>query len=194
MFLTTSNTYYDSSGSQHASKAWYLILATLDTGDRDIEHYTCATCGEPHPSLYANARKVAMSQCGQFMMGIARIGGNSIVVSGQFGSDGLPKHMGTEPWHTLRAETLPYFTKLPDSVASSYWHSGADYHAGKSGDYTMLRAWALASLVYPLLVKAGLAPYAITREAGQWGHQGLYRKWRTDRERQRASYALRAVA
>lgn len=191
MFLTPSNTYYDSDGSQRASKAWYLILACREAGPLDgmgittrDEQYTCGTCGKAHSALYAIARKVALSQLGHFMMGTARIGGHSVVVSGNFGSDGLPDTIGQ---YGIPSALAPYFTKLPNDVASSYWHSGEDYHAGKSGDYRQLGLWALARLVYPMLVKAGLCPSSHERISGQWGHWATYAKYRTDTERRRAS-------
>lgn len=85
--------------------------------------------------LYAAVRKVSMSQCGQFMMGRLRIGGKTLVVSGEVGSDGLPDNLQDVPmaWRDK-------LTVVPEDVATAYWISNGWNEVGQARD--VLAAWA----------------------------------------------------
>jgi hypothetical protein len=78
MYITNKGyTYYRGSEQRH-TRAPFLLLVQ----DRDIP------LGPDN--FRALVRKVAMRQCGHFMMGVARINGKSLTVSGSYGGDGLP--------------------------------------------------------------------------------------------------------
>jgi hypothetical protein len=53
-----------------------------------------ATCTPEN--TYAVVRRVALSQCGHFMMGTANLCGRWVSVSGAYGSDGLPMSLASE--------------------------------------------------------------------------------------------------
>lgn len=147
-------TYYGSGSdtSQHASKGAYLILA-CDGEERDANGFA---------ALYGCVRIVAMRQVGHFMMGAARVAGESITVSGSFGSDGLPigfdplrvsekwiDQYGRENWsRTLERDDPRYarvkakFTRVSDDLAARYWRDPND--GWRYGDYSGIRAIAQA--------------------------------------------------
>lgn len=113
MYVTNiGHTYYDGGGQRH-TRAPYAILASDDDNN-----------------LYACVRQVALRQVGHFMMGSARIGGQSVTVSGLFGSDGLPLTIDRD---IDRATVERLFVRVPDAIASLYW-SYDGYHRGESYD------------------------------------------------------------
>jgi hypothetical protein len=122
MFLRDSFTYYTASGEQHASRGDFLILACKDT-DTNTK------------ALYATVRRVAMSQLGHFMMGYAHVGGASLVMSGQYGSDGLP--CGQHKDGLTDALIERFFVRVPQAIADEYWHG-----SNGSADAT-IRQWAM---------------------------------------------------
>jgi predicted RNA-binding protein with TRAM domain len=77
MYLTKGHTYYMGS-EQCISRGLFLIL--VQSHDLPLNK----------DNFRAIVRKVAMRQCGHFMMGIARIKGQSVILSGTYGGDGLP--------------------------------------------------------------------------------------------------------
>jgi hypothetical protein len=82
-------------------------------------------------------RKVAMRQCGQWMMGRANIGGHWYTVSGAYGGDGLPISVPQEVYDRL-AITLP---------ADLYeaWNNGEGWNSAGS-EARAVRKWALENL------------------------------------------------
>jgi hypothetical protein len=102
--------YYIGS-EQHSRQADYLMLASSHS----------------NKELYACVRKVAMSQCGHFMMGTARVGGQSICVSGPIGNDGLPLN-----WEDLTDRAKQEFVRVPDDVATAYWADDGWNDVGKA--------------------------------------------------------------
>lgn len=128
MFISNARTYYESDGTQRAARAPFLILASSNTPQ-------CAPdCERPgHVQLYAVVRKVALSQFGNFMMGRARVGNHSIVISGAFGSDGLPIDYERE----LTPRARDFFIPVPSDIAHAYWTDDQTAH-------DQLRHWARA--------------------------------------------------
>lgn len=100
---TTGYTYYDGGAGQQHTRAPFLILV-----DPPWTFY-----GLPHPPPRALVRSVALSQCGQFMMGVAHAYNTRIGISGSFGNDGLPV---TVPQHIYDHAEL-----IPDEVLHPYW-------------------------------------------------------------------------
>jgi len=98
-------TYYGTYGCQQRSRGRFLIL--LDNGGKELR---------------AIVRTVALRQLGHWMMGYARVYGESLTVSGTYGSDGLPKHIDT-----LRFPNGEYFhhqwRKPSDEWIDRVWQS-----------------------------------------------------------------------
>ena len=84
MYLTNEgHTYYHGTEQRH-TKAPFLLL--IQDKNRNVG---------PN-NFRAIVRKVALRQFGHFMMGIARIKNQSIIVSGTYGNDGLPINVDKE--------------------------------------------------------------------------------------------------
>lgn len=77
MYIKGTGTYYKGT-SQCARRAPFLIL--IQHKDKPIGT----------DNFRALVRMVAMEQCGNFMMGRARVKGHTLILSGAYGSDGLP--------------------------------------------------------------------------------------------------------
>jgi len=105
MYITSSQTYYSGS-EQHSTKAYFLILAQPEDERPTYNNIRCFV------------RKVALHQCGHFMMGRANIGGKYITISGQYGNDGLPKTLDRKTWE----KGIP----LPDELYTA-WNENKDF-------------------------------------------------------------------
>lgn len=112
-------TYYRGSEQCH-SRAPFLLLASDDS-----EKYADGT-----EVLYAAVRKVALSQCGHFMMGCARIGGFTVIVSGAYGNDSLPLHR-----EELTERQRELFTRVSEELGMLYWHSSDAVYAPKLREF-----------------------------------------------------------
>lgn len=86
--------------------------------------------------LYACVRHVSLRQFGHFMMGTARIAGQSVTVSGSYGSDGLP--MDYEKLTPLARAKL---VRVPDELTEQFWAGGGHNCAGEEAP--AIRQWAL---------------------------------------------------
>lgn len=124
MYLTPGLTYYRGT-DQYRSRGPYLILFSTFA-----ERYS-----NGKPRLYAAVRKVALQQCGHFMMGTARIANVRIPISGSCGSDGLPRDYDTLP-PSVRA----YLTEVPEDVATLYWADDGHNTIGRAAKF--LLEWA----------------------------------------------------
>lgn len=88
---------------------------------------------DQYPNLYGATRRVAMQQCGAWMMGRANIRGKWITLSGSYGSDGLPVAI-------TRSELPKDAVRLPDEVAAAFWAGDGWNSAGSEAP--VLRQWA----------------------------------------------------
>jgi hypothetical protein len=88
--------------------------------------------------LRAIVRHVRLSQLGHWMMGIARIGGVSVSVSGAYGSDGLP--MRPEKFWTAWECALP----IPPDLERVFWDGGG--HNTYGSEAPAIKAWARAHI------------------------------------------------
>lgn len=113
--------YYSNDGQQHTTRGDFLILSTMT--------------GESIPTMRAIVRKVALTQFGHFMMGYARVNGKSIVVSGSYGSDGLPIIN-----NDLYAVSFPVPQYLYD-----LWAKGNGWNS-VGNEASEFRKWALENL------------------------------------------------
>ena len=122
MYIRGTERYYSRGGQQHARRAPFLILLRWKDGPRD------------HTNFRAIVRKVAMSQCGHFMMGTARIKSHSITLSGTYGDDGLPVDTDIrEVWDAA----IPVPKELYDK-----WAKGGGWNSAGSEALDMAR-WAI---------------------------------------------------
>lgn len=125
--------------------------------------------------LRALVRKVALHQCGHFMMGSVKLYGVRFSLSGTYGSDGLPMEITHStrrnvperpdeftspgehqayyaavdkiPWE--RIELAPGLWErlhpLPDDLVERFW-SSSDGHNGAGSEGSSMHDWALENL------------------------------------------------
>ena len=121
MYISPTETYYEYDGTQHSRRANFLVLAS----DNDN-------------NLYAIVRKVALSQCGHWMMGKARIAGATYVVSGAYGNDGLPCDWDKD----FTPAQQKRFTPVPAKIADAYWHASDPGWNSAGSEAPTMRQWA----------------------------------------------------
>ena len=121
MYIKPTETYYDGSGQQFATRQWFLILVQTD-------NIKCE-----YGTLRAIVRKVALAQFGHWMMGYARAFGESITISGSYGSDGLPTNV---PQHVYDNAVV-----VPDELYEQ-WSNGGGWNSAGS-EASAMRQWAI---------------------------------------------------
>lgn len=137
MFLQCKSGY-DKDGQQRASGP-FLIVAQKPGKDSK-------------PELRAVVRHVAMRQLGHFMVASVKLGGFNLVLSGTYGSDGLPVNFGQhfidhEPatFTEEQANTLfDVMVPLPAELQAAFWQGGG--HNTGGNEMEPLRQWAKANL------------------------------------------------
>ena len=118
MYILPTQTYYTASGEQHSARQWFLLLVQPENDVNNIR---------------AIVRKVALVQFGHWMMGYAKILNLSILVSGSYGSDGLPI--------TVADKVFDIAIPLPDKLYNA-WNSGGGWNSAGS-EAPLMRQWAL---------------------------------------------------
>ena len=121
MYIKNTRSYYESDGTQHAGRQWFLILVQ-DENEK---------CGPDN--MRAIVRKVALEQCGHFMMGYARAFGHKLILSGSYGSDGLPK--------SVPSDVFDRAVPLPSELYDAWNHGGGWNSAGNEAKD--MRQWAI---------------------------------------------------
>jgi hypothetical protein len=122
VYIETTTRYYVGSEAR-IRKARFLILCQPN----DVAHK------DPMPAPRALVRKVALLQCGHFMIGVARAWGRSLKLSGDYGDDGLALAVPPEVYE--RAEIVP------DELVRE-WNKGGGWNTAGS-EREAMRAWAL---------------------------------------------------
>jgi len=89
-----------------------------------------------HFPIRALVRHVSLTQCGHFMMGRARVHGESLIMSGAYGADGLPDRVSDSVYD----RAVP----LPNSLYELWAHGNGWNDAGSEA--TAMREWALSNL------------------------------------------------
>lgn len=89
-----------------------------------------------HNEIRALVRKVAMHQCGHFMMGTARAFGHKLTLSGSYGSNGLTVEVPREVFE----KAVPIPQELHD-----LWNKGDGWN-GAGNEARAMQEWALANL------------------------------------------------
>ena len=135
MYIKPTRTYYKGT-SQCSARQWFLILVTpgrkVKSVTSDYEYYLADYEGMRVP-MRAIVRKVALEQCGHWMMGFAHAFGHRITLSGAYGADGLSKNVDRAVWDKA--------VEVPEWLYEK-WAKGEGWNsAGEEGPD--MRQWAL---------------------------------------------------
>jgi hypothetical protein len=130
MFIKSGRKWYTRNG-QHSSGAFLMLF-----------------CREGR-ELRACVRHVKLTQIGHFMIGQVKFGPWEFVLSGGFGSDGLPINLSGYTTEKMTPEEVDHFweqlVSVPQELAEKYWKS--ESHNGIAASVANdLRKWALANL------------------------------------------------
>src|SRR4026207_1998414 len=90
MFLSQSQRGYTRHGEQFARGRFLILFSHNQYIWSEETGRPWSECPLDSKKLYACVRHVGLRQYGHWMMGTARIAGQSITLSGSYGSDGLP--------------------------------------------------------------------------------------------------------
>lgn len=121
MYLTNEGHDYYRGGEQCHTRAPFLLLIQDEKQDVGPDNFR------------ALVRKVALQQMGHWMMGVARIKGQPITVSGAYGRDGLPVSVSKEIY-ALGVEVPKELYDL--------WNNGGGWNSCGS-EATAMRGWAV---------------------------------------------------
>jgi hypothetical protein len=122
MFLTTRYQGYNRAGEQCAGGLFLLIFNRESGGE-----------------LRAVVRYARMRQIGHFIMGSVKVGSERVVLSGDYGGDGLPI--------ANQAQTEALWDRLhpvPADLAAAFWKGDGWNAAGSEGP--SMHAWATANV------------------------------------------------
>lgn len=119
MYIKMKYSGYDRSGQQRASGLFLLLVQTRESNE-----------------MRAIVRKVVLSQFGHFMMGTVRIAGESVTVSGAYGSDGLPC--------TVTQKVFDKAIPVP-AYLIELWNNGGGWNSA-GNEAESMHAWALENL------------------------------------------------
>jgi hypothetical protein len=121
MFLKQSVRGYD--GTEYVVRRAPFLILMQDKDDHGSPKFTVRAC----------VRKVAMKQCGHWMMGRTRIGKKWYTLSGTYGSDGLLL--------SVEKDAFDKGVPLPDNLYEA-WKDGGGWNSGGS-EMPLMQAWAL---------------------------------------------------
>jgi hypothetical protein len=133
MFITSKRSGYDRTGQQVASGLFLILMQPKSWNDKGETILPMSSSSYP---IRALVRHVSMSQFGNFMMGRARVHGHTLILSGSYGSDGLPD--------TVPMEVYNYGVPLPPELYEA-WKNGEGWNSAGS-EAPKMREWALAHL------------------------------------------------
>jgi len=128
MFINGKD-WYDSDDCQCCNGEFLIIC-------QDPEHKGS------YPELRALLRPVTMKQSGHWMMGRTKIGGCDIVLSGAYGSDGLPIHLPHKDIaQDMVGKIWDALHPIPQDLQTAFWEGGGHNTCGSEA--SMLRAWTV---------------------------------------------------
>lgn len=125
MYIDDSGHRYYRGTEQCHSRAPFLILVQPEDWDKRNE------------PIRALVRKVALHQCGHWMMGSARAFGHRIPISGTYGSDGLPRSVPQEVYDRA--------TPVPEWLIRM-WNEGAGWNDAGT-EASAMRDWAVKTFL-----------------------------------------------
>lgn len=120
MYIQAPDRGYTRDGQQFCRKAPFLLL--LQTA--------------ADSTIYGAVRKIALQQCGHWMMGTARILCKSYTVSGSYGNDGLP----------MTVDTIPPDAKILPPELYEAWNKGGGWN-GAGSEALEMAEWARKELL-----------------------------------------------
>jgi len=137
MYIDNSGHRYYRGTEQHCSRAPFLILCQL--GEVKNPFYPDKPLVKENREIRALVRKVAMHQCGHWMMGRARAFGHTLTLSGSYGGDGLPIDVPKEVYDRA--------TPVPQELVDA-WNKGGGWNSAGSEAPAMAK-WAVETLIAP---------------------------------------------
>jgi hypothetical protein len=123
VYIEPARRYYRGT-EQCAARGRFLLLIQPERGGGRSP--TCCAS-----NTYAFVRKVALRQCGHWMMGVANLNGKWVTVSGDYGNDGLP----------MGALELPKGAVNLPLELYELWSKGGG-HNGAGSEAPAMRRWA----------------------------------------------------
>ena len=130
MYIDKVRRWYGNDG-QHIGRGRFLILIAKWNEDKTFE-------------MRGVVRHVALSQFGHWMMGVARMYGHSVTVSGSYGADGLTKDLERLP-ETIRERVWDEGVPLPDDLRAARNIGGGWNSAGSEAP--LMREWAKKCII-----------------------------------------------
>ena len=121
MYIESCGRYYTASGEQRTRSALFLMLVSSKDRPTDRDNFR------------AVVRKVAMQQCGHWMMGTARMFGKSYTLSGSYGDDGLTM--------TVDDEIFEKCMPVPDELYEAWNKGGGHNSCGSEAEAFEKWAW-----------------------------------------------------
>jgi len=120
MYIEPTTTYYKGT-SQCTKRARFLLLVEDENRPSGPDNFR------------GIVRMVALEQLGHWMMGRARVAGETIIVSGSYGADGL-----------VKSESTAVYNKGTDVPRELYdaWNKGGGWN-GVGSEAEAMRKWAL---------------------------------------------------
>lgn len=131
MFLQLKRKGYNRYGEQFASGLFFVLCQPESEWINGKYH---SNCGSEFTRAFV--RFASLRQCGHWMMGIVRVNGQSITVSGSYGSDGLPKTVSMDIWE----KSIPLPLELYEK-----WNTGGGWNSCGS-EASDMRKWAIEHL------------------------------------------------
>ena len=137
MYIKSSQCGYDRNGEQFARGSFLIVFShnKFKWAEETGKHWN-EFPKEMERKLYACVRHVSLRQLGHWMMGTARIAGQSLTLSGSYGSDGLPCD-----YEKLTEAARTKLTEVPTELAEEFWRGGVHNCAGSEA--AAMRKWAL---------------------------------------------------
>jgi hypothetical protein len=123
MYITNEgHGYYRGTEQCHTRAPFLILVQPMDRSSDEIR---------------ALVRKVALHQCGHFMMGSARVKGHRVPISGAYGGDGLPRSVPKEVYEAA----IPVPGELVDA-----WNKGGGWNSSGS-EAPAMREWAVKTFL-----------------------------------------------
>jgi hypothetical protein len=136
MFIRKSQGGYNRHGEQFARGSFLMIFAHNEFKAAEELGIPWSEVNLDGRKLYACVRHVSLKQMGAWMMGTARIAGQSVTVSGSYGSDGLPMD-----YEELTPAGRQKLVEVPKDLADKYWAGGGWNSSGSEAP--AMKEWAL---------------------------------------------------
>jgi hypothetical protein len=116
-------TGYDSDGAPTAKGLFLMVFEDPESK-------------KSRPEIRACVRFVKMEQLGNWMMGTAKIASHEIVLSGSYGSDGLPMYLRHKNvGEKVASHIWEHLVQIPKDLQEKFWEGGGHNCAGSEGPH-----------------------------------------------------------